>query len=593
MSSPRPSLSSTVRAFVVGCIIAAYRPRPTLNVWRWAEKWINLDPLASPAFPGQYDSSINPYTRFIQEFATDPYHNEFIVMKSSQSGFTEAILNIIRYLVANKPTNILYAINALDEARKISKTRLQPSLEKCPETAQAIGENADDFGNLTMFLRGMVLYMIGAHSAGAFANKPVGMIILDELDKHPVAPDGEAETIDLARQRFKTIPDGKLIALSTPKKEEDVTYREYLTGTQHKFFVPCPHCQAMQELVWHRVKFGHCIDMLGEYDLERVKVETYYECEACKKPILESHKNEMLQAGEWRQTNPKPFPGRISCHISDLYSPFANATWGMLAMEWINAQTSIVKLQNFFNGRLGLPSKQQTAEVKEADVVKLRGAYKRGQCPFEPVLITMTSDKQGDVLKWTKAGWKATGECAIIDYGYTLVEDELLEEMDVPVECLGSTLRPTATIGLIDEGFAQTIVRDFVVRSEGRWYASKGRGGIQVRSTVHESPADHKDCKLTIYHYDDDDFKKQLYLSRIAKFQDILDGKCRVPRLWLPANIDQDLVDELIAEKLVKEKNKWGYTKEIWKKTGDKNDFGDAVKMQLVLWHILGAAYQD
>jgi phage terminase large subunit GpA-like protein len=578
--------------FLVECIKDAYRARPSSNVWQWAEKNVYLDAKSSPSFPGYYDSSLTPYARFIQEFATDNNYREFIMMKSSQLGLTEGVLNIIRYLVANKPTNIIYAIDSKEEAKKISKTRLQPSLERCPETAVALTPNEDDFGNLTMYLRGMTLYMVGAYSAGALSNKSVGLAILDELDKHPPSPQGEADTIDLARSRLKTVNDGKLIALSTPKTEQNITYREYKTGTQHKYFVGCPHCEHRQELVWHRVKFDHCKDLTGEYDESRVEKEAYYECEKCHEPIHEKHKRKMILEGDWRQTNEKPTPGKISAHISDLYSLFEQASWGKLAVEWLRSQQSLVKLQNFFNSHLGLPWKQQQAEVKEADVMKLRGAYRRGSCPFEPCLVTMTTDKQGDVLKWSKAAWKLNGEMAIVDYGFTLIEDELLEIADLPVVVPGVEGNFIVKLGLIDEGFKTTEVRDFVVRSNGRFFPSKGRGGIQVRHTVHESKTPHKGVVVIVYHYDDDDFKKQLYISRIGKHQDILDGKSRVPRMWLPEDVDGDFVSELASEKLVEQKNNWGFSKFIWEKTGD-NDFGDTVKMHLVMWHVLSPYFEQ
>lgn len=581
-------------ALVAGLIGDCYRPRVKENVWQWSEANVYLDEKASPGHPGPYDSALTPYARTIQEFYTDPEWDELVVKKSSQVGITEGVLNCVRFAVANQPTNILYAIDSREEAKKIAKTRLQPSLKRIAATAAVIGENEDDFTNLTMYLPSMTIYLTGGHSAGALANKPIGTAVVDEADEHPPPKSGETENVDKIRERLKTVPNKKLFIIGRPKTDKHVTAREYATGTQEKYYVPCPHCAHRQELIFERVKFDHCKDLLGEWDLQRAGTETYYQCESvdCHEPIRDAHKHYMLLHGEWRVTNPRHKPRKRSIHISDLYSPFV--TFAELAMEFIEASKSgsLTKLQNFRNARLGLEWKQQQAEVTESDVLALRGAYRRGTCPFPPVVIGMTSDKQGDVLKWVKGAFKSTGECAVIDYGFALVEDELVDICKAPVEILGSDERMSGRIGLVDEGFKATDVRDFCLRSEGIFWPCKGRGGIQVRHTVAESKTLHEGDEIIVYHFDDDDFKKQLYISCIGKLADIKKGLSRTPRLWLPSDIDRDFVNELSAEKLVEQKTAWGFSKFVWEKTGD-NDFGDAVKMLLVLWHIIAPFFKE
>jgi phage terminase large subunit GpA-like protein len=94
------------------------------------------------------------------------------------------------------------------------------------------------------------------------------------------------------------------------------------------------------------VKFGHCKDLTGEWDMARVIEDTYYECAACKKEIRDHHKRGMCARGEWRPTNfrtltdaagsdrqvPAWFPRRMSAHYSDLYSQNENVAWGRLAL---------------------------------------------------------------------------------------------------------------------------------------------------------------------------------------------------------------------------------------------------------------------
>lgn len=595
MNSPPVSLSP-LRAFVLNAVLRSYQPRATGSVWQWAEKNIYLDERQSPGHPGQYDSSLTPYTRSLQDFINDPDWDEFIIMKSSQVGVTEGVLNAIRYCVALKPTNILYSIDSADEARKINRTRLQPTISKLiPEGVDEVSEA--DMQTLTLYLAHMTIYMAGGHSGGALANKAIGLGIIDEADEHPAPAKGDIENVDKLRERLKTVPGKKLYLIGRPKTDKHVTYREYLTGTQEKIFLPCPHCDHFQELdFFNGVRFDHCKDLLGAYDLQQVLKATYYRCAKCEGVILDGHKHEMNLRGEARATNLKHKPKKRSLHISDLYSPFV--TFGELAIEFIEATQSgsLIKLQTFYNNRLGLPFKQQQAEVTENDVLACRGAYRRGTLPWSPCMIGMGVDKQGDVQKWVKGGFLPSGELAIIDYGMTLAEDELVEVADDPVPIPGEEDPMSVQMGFIDEGFQAKAVRKFVLGTDGLFFSSKGRGGVQVRHTVAESTTIYEGVEQIVYHFDDDGFKKDLYITRIAGRKKISDGKKKgqvtAPYIWFPVDIEQSFAAEMAAEKLVEVKESWGFTKLKWEKTGP-NDYGDAVKQLLVMWHVVGPEFQE
>ena len=107
----------------------------------------------------------------------------------------------------------------------------------------------------------MNLWLTGAGSAGSLANKTATLGISDETDKHKSLR-GEANTVDLLRSRLKEQTGAKLLTYSTPTVVTGQIHQEYLTGSRHKAHVPCPHCGEFQELVWERVKFGHCKDLV-------------------------------------------------------------------------------------------------------------------------------------------------------------------------------------------------------------------------------------------------------------------------------------------------------------------------------------------
>lgn len=605
---------SELREWLVGVLAECWREETSEPMPEWAARCIELPPEESIEHSGRYDVSVTPWVGWVMDWIQHRRNKELIVRKSSQSGLTLGLLIAIAWLVVHRPTHVLMALDSVPEVRKLSKARLKPLLMKwCGEAAAKLEQvDEDNLSNLYLQLRGMVVHLVGAFSAGPFANKSIGLVVLDELDLHPVGSNGgEASSLELARDRIKNVEQGMLVALSKPVLWEGPINQNYLTGSRHRLFVPCPHCGGMQVLRWEQMRFSHCKDLAGEWDTARLLRETYYECEVelCKGKIEEHlHKRTMLLQMEPRATNTgqdahKPFPGRDSLHVSDLYSQFPSAAWGKLACEWVEAQGDYAKLRKFLNSRLGEAQRERKTETEEKQIHALSGGYEHGCLPWQPArdaqgrpAIGMFVDCQQDVKKWVKIGFKADGEAALINYGQTLSFEDLLVEADSPVriglrwEDGGPEER--VFLGLIDEGYATGLVRDFVLTAGGRFWPCKGRGGLQVRDVVEpRSNCMHNGVPLTVYHFSDDDFKRELYKGRIGEFPRIKAGISPFKRLWLPQYLEDGFVKELCAERMVQERVR-GRLVTKWAEPTGPNDFGDAVKMGLVWWYVVKGFFQ-
>ena len=609
-------IPESLRDVLVRHLQGWYQPQSTLTPWEWHEKQKTyLASQESQDFAGDFDSSLAPQNRFIMEFFSGKFSDnieflpgtprdsdwrEMIVMKSSQVGVTLAVLLALVWVIAEQGKNIIYAIDSEKEAKRISTARLQPLIRGCAPAAAKIKPGEAGFNDLTYFLLGCIVYLLGGGSDGAYQNKSATVGVLDEGDHHPPPGPGQLNNLDELRARMKGVATAKIIEISRPKTEADLTAREHKTGTRHVCVVPCPHCGDFQELQNDSLRFDHCKDLAGEYDLERVLKETWYECGLCHKPIYEHHKRDMMLAHRWRQTNPTPAPGKISIHISDLYSQFASSTWGKLACEYIPALKSIAAMTRYRQERLGKPERLRSSELKTEDILKLRSSYHRKTLPDKPALYAMGVDVQSDVKKWIKGGFNLHGDLWLSDWGYTLAYDELLEIADAPTPIgvpFGNWNRSepwteesvVVEQGIIDEGHDMEGVRRLCVRSDGLFVPSKGRGGIQIRSLVNESIGEIDGEEIITYHFSDDQFKKALLIGRIAELPKILAGKSKSPRLYLPYEVDAEFADELTSEKLVVEQDRLGYPREIWKKAPSiPNDFSDALKNLLVIWYWMG-----
>lgn len=392
-----------------------------------------------------------------------------------------------------------------------------------------------------------------------------------------------------------------------------------------------------------RFRFEHCKDLSGQWDMPRVLADTHFICanELCGARIDEADKPAMLRRYRCVVTNHgqddwKPFPGRASMWINDLISLTPSNSWGNIASRFIGAN-SPSKLRIFFNGTLALPQQESKTEVTKSDLAKLNGGYAHGCIPKAPAInsagaaaLVIASDVQGSgEKKWVKVGFCPDGEAFIVDYGRSLHLDDLRAEAAEPVwlgfepppekeieaiktRCVAEgldfhtelrTAFPdrifyTASIGGVDEGYDTFEVRDFCYGTKPSpeeppfFFPFKGIAKVNATEIVHEIVNKYRTGKtddtpfITVYHFSDDDMKRDLYIGRIAGFDAIKSGKSTIPRLWFPAYAEDEFLDELCQEKRAQMKWK-GRLVWMWVPPKNPNDWGDAIKIAFALWHTI------
>lgn len=187
------------------------------------------------------------------------------------------------------------------------------------------------------------------------------------------------------------------------------------------------------------------------------------------------------------------------------------------------------------------------------------------------------------------------GSRYVIDYGKTGDREEikqvLLRKIPTPEREI------TAQNGIMDEGGKDGTsyeVRNFCKPLFPFFVPCKGRGGMQVKNTIWftDSKLDKGgDESVPVVHFDDDAFKRELYLDLIRKFDYEKAKEFNLPRLFLPSDIDQDFVRELCGEELIKELDANGVAQYVWKQK-PPNDYGDCIKMGGVLWNVIGHKFK-
>ena len=602
-----------VREWVGEVLAGAMQPEPDEEVWEWAERTLRFPAGGeNEEMEGEPLSfAITPYVRELLEWSKRPGKGEFWIKKSAQTGFTLAVLVLICWMVRHRPGNVVYAINNVDEARKISKTRLRRWITE-NRLLERIGESDDDLSNLTYYLRGMTVYLIGAHSKGAWRNKRAVLFVLDELDAHPFV-EGDGTTPALARQRCKAPKNTKIIGFSTPGENGLIT-KMHAQGTQEVIDVPCPHCGHYQALEWENFVFGtdefrllvgtgaqpgdeEKGEVSRDYDMAAVRAGAYFRCTSCAGRIVEDHKREILQACVYRATN-ETAEGRIrSLHIWDAYSPFL--TFGELAVSWIEVQGEAVEVDSWMRNCRGMEPARAGSDLAAEDVLGLRGPYRRGSCPVTPDWVSMTVDVQAGrdeevgFLRWVKFGHTLKGDFYVLDWGKALPDMEnLVDVADMPIDCPGGSR--VVESGLIDDGHRSKDVRRFCYWQEPRFYPVKGghlgynlKRHIDVKMDAQvQLPEGFAEIKL--YQIDDDGCKWQARrFLRGGAGEDKGRREKERGRLWLPedADSDEEFVDEFVNEAPQLEANRWGVSRWRWRVKGP-NEALDCLKYALVLWAV-------
>jgi hypothetical protein len=600
-----------------GVFRRVFRESPIEPVWSWADKNVWFSEAMAASEVG-YNSALTPWTRDWQDVIRDPSINEVVAMKSSQSGFTEASLNVIRWMPDNFPGNAGYLLPDDDKAKSVSKIRLKETLRQCAEGQ--ITENEHDFSTFSIILDSMVISIAGAGSNRPFRETWYRAAFLDEVEDHPLI---EGQTsYQLIKSRFTTVEDYTLFVLGKPQNEGGPIHQAFCRGSQEEWHITCPHCQSEITFEWENFRYTHCRDLAEGYDFEAVEHDTWYQTQCCGGRINESQKKELVSAGRWipRKKEDRlkldgkyipPTPGVRSFHFSDLCSFFPGVSWGKLAIKWITC-TELSPSESdqdvFRKEHLGLPKALKVMHVTAAVIEALRGGlveevadgnggYRRnvlgveyGFCydengdmqnhlPVNPILLTVVADKQNEFLKYGVFAMQPDGQTWLVDRGRVWSEDELIELRRRPYYAPGSERPLYIYGGGIDCRFRpKEVFQKCMEAQRSGWalYPIRGSGmNSELRGKSYREVSDWVEGgRIIIYEFHNHTIESDFYLGTIQKRQH--------PRFWLPSPVPADITQELTSTKLISYQS-GGRTLQRWerdKKLGP-NDYGDICKIQM------------
>ncbi len=550
----------------------------------WADTFRRLD-VKTSAEPGQWSTNRTPYLKGIMDAFTDPQVDEITVMSASQVGKTEAILNMLGYIIDQDPGPTLMVLPRADDAKSVSSNRIKPMIESSPALSRYIPQDSDEITKLEYHFERMFLYFSGSNSPADLASRPIRYLFLDEVDKYPKFSGREADPIKLAQERQKTFWNKKTVKVSTPTTREGYIFREYEKSDQRQFFVPCPHCGKMQVLVFGQVKWP-----TGESSSEKIKNDrlAWYECLFCKQHIEDSQKPKMMLSGEWVPDKKEQNKNRGFC-LSSLYSPWL--TWSDIAAEFLKSKDYVELLMNFVNSWLAEVWEEKIEETTVDKVRNLAREYEEGFVPDEVLVLTAGVDVQKDHFNFVIRGWGYYEESWLIRASEVEYWQDI-EEALFKTEYKRLTSAETLPVYLscIDSGFKTDEVYRFCRHWQDKTKAIKGveelTGGRFYRANkidINSRTGAVIPGGLVLWHLNVTQYKDKI--NRLIHSRD--------PVKWhIFKNPSEDYLYQFASEHKILIRNRTtGKAKEVWqkKKEAAANHFLDAEVYALAAADIIRA----
>ena len=562
----------TPEKFILKNILDGLRPEQNITVSEWADKYRVLSNVAS-AEPGRWRTDRFPFLREIMDAlsANSPYET-VIVSKGAQLGLTEAGNCWIGYIIHHAPGPTLAVLPTVDMAKDNSKTRLDPLIEESPVLRERVKEaRSRDSGNTTLLkeFNGGFIAMVGSNAPGPMRSKPIRYLFLDEVDAYPGDVGSEGDPISLARARTRTFSRRKIFMISTPTiKGRSRIEREFLETDQRRFYVPCPHCNFYQVLVWQQIRW-----------IDKNPRTAHYSCINCESKIYNHEKNIMLQKGYWKPTEPMGFSNKVGFHISSLYSPVGFYSWEDAVSEWLSAQKNSQALKTFVNTVLGETWEEKGDAPEWEKLIAKKSGYISGEIPIDVSLLVAGADVQNDRIEMELVGYGKNKKSWSIDYFVFMGDPSQPDVWKNIDDILSRTYRHESGAELrieamaIDSGFKTSSVYEFTRKySKSRVFAVKG---LDSQKVIISGPK-----ILDIRHSDGKRISRGARLWTVGvgtvktELFDFLkqDNSESHGFCSFPEDYTEEYFRQLTAEQLVSRVKKNGNVEYEWIKTRERNE---------------------
>ena len=402
----------------------------------------------------KWQLSRSPWAKQILDDCQRSDVREVVLMAGSQCAKTAPMLVVLAWGCANAPGPTLWITGNDDLAKDASQERIQPTLERCPDTRPLIQDNRLDKTTWKVRLTTMTLDIAGAQASAVLEQNPYVRIFGDEVRQWP------AGSLQKVEKRQRSFTNAKRYLFSTPNLKGDEFHERFKAGTQCEWVWPCMGCGADNKLEWRNVKYGSAIENRHRGDDQVVggssgvaeptgdasarelrgvlqPMDAHYVCERCgaSHPDNPAVRRHIIDQGRWVAQNTTSQAGVVSYHWNALLPPWVR--WADLVDEWQRANAhkkegNVEPLKVFICETLGEPWEERVEESTSTKLMARRvpGVF-IGDKPSEGVTFAAV-DVQQDVIYWAVRNWQPGAKSMLVAAGKSFGLDDIQEHIVKP-----------------------------------------------------------------------------------------------------------------------------------------------------------------
>jgi hypothetical protein len=446
---------------------------------RWCERHLRLPPGKQETKPGAVNFAERPFLREPLDSIADPTVTDEVFVGPTRIGKTFILRMAVGYTIAGDPASAMWVDSTVDKGRDVSRKEIQPLIEYNAILRDRKPKNRHNYSDARMLFPAAAFTIVGGNSAAGVAGDTVKRVFGNELDKWSGATEKEASVAELVRHRTESFDEErKHFWSSTPTLEEMITWTYYRRGDQRTWRAICPDCGDAQALVWDRVCWADEAQITDhKWDLARVKETARYHCVRCDSPWTDEMRLAAIRhpSAHYLATATGE-PGWRSHHVNGLYGPLKTNNVGAIAVAFLSSRTTgfFTDRQDFWNSVMGLPWKDNVADITVAKFAALEREYQRGQAGpegFKPDLLIIEFDVQSNRIPYVVRTFAWSGESYLVDHGDAATWTDL-DKIQAEYSRLAGTSYVIGDINYEDRR-AETLEQIYRRRDRG-WFGAEG-----------------------------------------------------------------------------------------------------------------------
>jgi Phage terminase large subunit (GpA) len=233
------------REWLRGIVRATLRARPVRRIWEWIDDGNVSIPIGigSPN-PGPLKTDRLPIYRGLYDLFQQARVHFFTFVSSVRTGKTLLSICCVLWWIAERCGGpVLWLDPTRKSAIKFSRTELDPFIRECPGAWGKAIVSKTTWTALEKFFRGCFLRLIGSGAEADLHGFQAEFVVLNESVRLRASIDKDATSADKAIARSAQFEHTrKILRNSTPEDEFDDIWTNFLLGSQHYAYLPCPHC---------------------------------------------------------------------------------------------------------------------------------------------------------------------------------------------------------------------------------------------------------------------------------------------------------------------------------------------------------------